>query len=192
MTAVWIVVALVGGVGAGWLVRKAMASGSLESAEARAARTLAEAEREAESRVRDALQEVKDEIAGMRREADEDVRGRREEIRKREETLSRREEALEARLGEIDQRDRGLQAVRQEVETIRTGLEQDAQKHRAELERVSRLTAQEAKEALMGTVVEHAKRDAMGTVREIEQQAREEGERRARKIVTLAIQRVAT
>ena len=192
MTAVWIVVALVAGVAAGWFVRRMMASGRLESAETRAARTLADAEREAETKVRDALQEVKDEIAGMRREAEEDVRTRREETRQREETLSRREEALEARLAEIDQRDRDLQVRREDVETVRAGLEQTNQELRVELERVARFTAQEAKEALVGQVVEHAKRDAMGTVREIEQQAREEGERRARKIVTLAIQRVAS
>src|SRR6185437_3295555 len=57
---------------------------------------------------------------------------------------------------------------------------------------VSRLTAQEARETLMTQLVDDAKRDAMSTVREIEQRAREEGEERARKIVTIAIQRVAS
>ena len=52
------------------------------------------------------------------------------------------------------------------------------------------MTAQEAREALMGQMVDDAKRDAMAQVREIEQRAREEGEQRARKIVTIAIQRV--
>src|SRR5207247_6166440 len=60
------------------------------------------------------------------------------------------------------------------------------------LERVGRMTTQEAKDALVAHVVDDAKRDAMATVREIEQRAREEGERRARKIVTIAIQRVAS
>ena len=192
MTAVWIVLALVAGIAAGWLVRRSFVSGRVESAEARAARTVADAEREAETRVRSALAEVKDEIAAMRREAEEDIRARREEARARDEALARREQSIDARLTELDQRDRDLQHRRDELEAMKAGLERSAQEHRAELERVARLTAQEAKEALMAQIVDEAKREAMGTVREIEQQAREEGERRARKIVTLAIQRTAS
>jgi ribonuclease Y len=75
---------------------------------------------------------------------------------------------------------------------MRGEIERAGAQHRMELERVSRMTAQEAKESLMQQLVGNAKRDAMGQVREIEQAAREEGERRARKIVTIAIQRVAS
>jgi ribonuclease Y len=75
---------------------------------------------------------------------------------------------------------------------MRGGLEKAAAEHRQELERISHLTASEARESLVAQVVDEAKRDAMATVREIEQQAREEGEKRARKIVTIAIQRVAS
>ena len=192
MTTVWIVVALLAGIAAGWLLRRVMASGNLDSAEARATRMMDEAEREAETKVREALLEVKEEIAGMRREAEEDIRQRREESRVRDETLARRDEALEIRVREVSERERDAAARREEAEALRERLEQLTREQSAELERVARLTAQEAKEALMVQIVDQAKRDAMGSVREIEERAREEGDRRARKIVTLAIQRVAS
>jgi ribonuclease Y len=85
----------------------------------------------------------------------------------------------------MDDRDKKLQKVRQQ-------LEQAAEQHRQQLEAVARMTSQEAREALVTQVVDEAKRQAMATVREIENRAREEGEERARKIVTIAIQRVAS
>ncbi|MCA1726676.1 MAG: ribonuclease Y, partial [Actinobacteria bacterium] len=103
-----------------------------------------------------------------------------------------REQSADARLAELDQREREAQQRREELEAMKARLEQSAVEHRGELERVARLTAAEAKEALMAQIVDEAKRGAMAAVREIEQQAREEGERRARKIVTLAIQRTAS
>ncbi|MDP9295912.1 MAG: ribonuclease Y [Actinomycetota bacterium] len=185
-------VALIVGILVGVVVRKMIAAGQAQSAESRAQRVILDAQREAETVVRQALVEVKDEIAGMRREAEVDVRTRREEVQRRESTLAQREEAIDSKLGEagrrekeLDQRDRGLESVRAE-------LEHAAEVHRQRLETVAHMTAQEAKESLMGQIVDEAKRDAMSTVRDLEQRAREEGEERARKIVTIAIQRVAS
>jgi ribonucrease Y len=185
-------VALAAGVGIGYLVRKSMASRRLGDAEERASRLVADAEREAEDTVRRSLLEVKEEMAGMRREAEEDVRSRREESRRREGRLARREEELDRRTGELRKVERSLGERDRELDRAREGLARAADEHRRQLERVARLTAQEAKEALIGQLVDQAKRDAMAQVREIEQRAREEAEERARKIVTIAIQRVAS
>src|SRR5919197_2241578 len=186
------IAALVAGAAGGLAVYRAIASRRVESAESRAARLVADAEQEAESKVRQALMEVKDEISGMRREAEAVVKARREEIKRGQERLSRREEATEAKMAELAAREQKIDRADREVGKLRAEAERLTAEQRRELERVSRLTAQEAKEALMGQIVDHAKRDAMATVREIEQQAREEGEKRARKIVTIAIQRVAS
>jgi ribonuclease Y len=180
------------GAGVALVIRKSVMSRRLATAEARAARVVADAEMEAEVRVRQALVEVKEEISAMRRDAEHDVRARREEVQRTEERLSRRETGLEARSAEMASRESRLEQVTRDLDSTRHDLEQAAAAQRRELERVSRLTAQEAKEALMSQIVDTAKRDAMSTVREIEQQAREEGEKRARKIVTIAIQRVAS
>ncbi|MGH2660895.1 MAG: ribonuclease Y [Actinomycetota bacterium] len=186
------IVAVVAGVLLGFLVRAAFAQTRAQSAESRAQKVVLEAEREAEKLVRDALGQVTEEIGAMRRDADEEIRSRREEVKRGEQRMSKKEEALEskltdveARATELDDRDAKLQKVRQQ-------LEQAAEQHRRQLEAVARMTAQEAREALVTQVVDEAKRQAMTTVREIEQRAREEGEGRARKIVTIAIQRVAS
>ena len=186
------VVALGLGVAVGLAARNAIVSRRILTAEARAAKLVADAEREAEVRVRQALVEVKEEISGMRRGAEEDVRSRRDEIQRIEERLTKREAAVEARAASLDQEERRIRDTDQQLASLRIDLERASAEQRSELERVSRLTTQEAKEALIAQVVDSAKREAMGAVREIEQQAREEGERRARKIVTIAIQRVAS
>src|ERR687888_47099 len=186
------IAALVAGAAGGLAVYRAIASRRVETAESRAAKLVADAEQEAESKVRQALMEVKDEISGMRREAEADVKARREEIKRGEERLSRREEATEAKMAELAAREQKIDRADREMGKLRAEAERLTAEQRRELERVSRLTAQEAKETLMSQVVGQAKRDAMATVREIEQQAREEGEKRARKIVTIAIQRVAS
>ena len=186
------VVALGLGVAVGLAARNAIVSRRILPAEARAAKLVADAEREAEVRVRQALVEVKEEISGMRRGAEEDVRSRRDEIQRIEERLNKREAAVEARAASLDQEERRIRDTDQQLASLRIDLERASAEQRSELERVSRLTTQEAKEVLIAQVVDSAKREAMGAVREIEQQAREEGERRARKIVTIAIQRVAS
>ncbi len=185
-------VALGVGVAIGLAARNAMVSKRMLTAEGRAAKLVADAEREAEVRVRQALVEVKEEISAMRRDAEEDVRVRREEVKHNEERLSRREATAEAKLAELESREKRIEKTNQELTLLREGLDQAAAEERRELERISRLTAQEAKEVLVAQIVDSAKRDAMASVREIEQLAREEGEKRARKIVTIAIQRVAS
>jgi ribonucrease Y len=184
--------ALVVGIAIGFVIRKFTGGRRLADAQTRARKLVADAEREAETTVREALVEVKDEIAGMRKEAEEDIRTRRDEIRKREGRLAEREEGLDRKLTELRQQEQSLGDRNRRLEATQQELARAAEFHRRELERVARLTAQEAKDALMAQLVDDSKREAMGTVREIEQRAREEGMERARKIVAIAIQRVAS
>jgi ribonuclease Y len=178
------VVALALGVAIGFVVRRAVARSQVESAEGRAQKVILEAEREAERLTREALVEAKDEIGALRRETEEDVRSRREEVKRQEERLTQKERAIDRKVDEADRRSEELDDRDHRLQLVRQQLEQSAVQHRAALERIARMTASEAKEALRTQVVDEAKREAMGTVREIEQ--------RARKIVTIAIQRVAS
>jgi ribonuclease Y len=186
------VVALVVGVAVGFVVRKAMAQSQAQSAESRAQKVVLDAEREAEQVVRTALVEVKDEIGAMRREAEDEIRTRREELTRQESRLGQKEETVERKLAELDRRSGEMDDRDRQLQKVRQHLEHAAEQHRQRLESVAQMTSQEAREALMAQVVEEAKRSAMAHVREIEQHAREEGEERARKIVTIAIQRVAS
>jgi len=186
------VVALILGVAIGFLVRKTMAQSQAQSAETRAQKVVLDAEREAEQVVHQALVEVKEEIGAMRREAEEEVRIRRDELARQEARLTQKEESVERKLAEVDRRSTEMDDRDLQLQKVRQHLEQAAEQHRQRLERVAQMTSQEAREALMAQVVDEAKRSAMAQVREIEQRAREEGEERARKVVTIAIQRVAS
>jgi ribonucrease Y len=168
------VAALVAGGAAGFLIRKTIAASNAQSVEARAQKLLIEAEQEAAATRRQGLQEVRAEAATVRKETENDLRVRREEVHR-----------LEERSTELDERDEKLSFVREQLEA-------SAEQHRAELERIGAMTSSEAKEHLISQIVDEAKRHAMAQVREIEQRAREEGEERARKVLTIAIQRVAS
>jgi ribonuclease Y len=186
------IAAFAAGLVVGFLARKAIAASNAQSLEARSQKMLLESEREADAEAKRLIQEAKEEIATTRREVDEDLRARREEVARSErrtnevaEEVRAKATTLESRSGDLDRRDEKLTYVREQ-------LEKAADLHRAQLEKIARMTSGEAKEQLLLQVVDEAKRAAMGQVREIEQRAREEGEERARKVVTIAIQRVAS
>ena len=185
-------VALIVGGLIGFAVRRALGARQVLGAEVRAERLLADAQREAERTTREALVEAKDQIGSLRRETEEDLRTRREDAARLESRLLAREESLDRKLEDVERRAEELADRDGKLRLVREQLEQAAGEHRAALERIARLTTQEAKEAIVAQVVEQARREAMVSVRELEQRAREEGEQRARKIVTTAIQRVAT
>ena len=186
------IVGLVLGFGAGFLYRKSVAASNAMSIEARAQQLLLDTQRDADSAAKRTLQDAKDEASAMRREGEEDLRGRRDELARQERRMTEEQEELrlkgariEARATELDERDEKLTYVR-------TQLEKATDLHRAQLEKIAGMTSLEARDHLTGQVIAEAKRVAMSQVREIEQRAREEGEERARKIVTIAIQRVAS
>jgi len=192
MTWLFVALALAVGIGAGFVIYKLVASSRVQTAESRAQKLVLDAEREAQTKVQESLLEVKQEVAALRREAEEDIRSRREEIKRQEERLARKDDGVEQKESELSRREQEARKRDGDLERIRGQLEKAAEYQQRELESVARMTAQEAREVLQGRIVGDAKRAAMQTVREIEEQAREEGEERARKIVTIAIQRVAS
>src|SRR5207245_2643282 len=129
----------------GLVARNAIVSNRMRTAEVRAAKLVSDAELEAETKVRTSLLEVKEEISGMRRASEEDLRIRREEIQRNEERLARREQATEERMTQVADREKELQRIGLSLTTLKAQLEQAGEEHRRELERVSRMTVQEAK-----------------------------------------------
>jgi ribonucrease Y len=180
------------GFAAGFLYRKSIAAGNAQSIESRAQKLVLDAEREADLASKRALGEAKTEIATIRREADEDIRARREELGRQERRMGEAEAELKARAERVDVRGSDLEEREERLTYVRTQLERATELHRAQLEKIAGLTSTEARDQLVAQIVDDAKRAAMSQVREIEQRAREEGQERARKIVTIAIQRVAS
>jgi ribonuclease Y len=187
-----LVLGLVAGAGAGYAVRKVMAEREATSAEARAKTVLQEAQRDAEAAKREALVEAKDEVFRMRSEAESDIKRRAAEIDKKEDRIAQREATLDSRGSSLDRKEQAIETKESEIVGVRQELDKVAQRARVELERVAGMTAQDAKQGLIEQIQEEAKRDAMVIVRDVEAQAREEADKRARKITAIAMQRVAS
>jgi len=177
---------------AGFLYRKTIAASNAHSVESQAQKALLAAQQEAAQSLKQAVDDAKEQATSIRREAEEDVRARRDEIARIERRITESEEEIRSknagvstRTGELDQREERLTYVREQ-------LERATELHRAQLEKIAGMTSTEARDQLMSQILDEAKRHAMSQVREIEQRAREEGEERARKVVTIAIQRVAS
>jgi ribonuclease Y len=201
--AVVAVVAILLGFAVGVVYQRKQATSLLGSAEDQARALVEDARRQAETIRREAAVEARDEALKLRQAAEADAlklrqeveseaRGRLVEAQRREERLLAREEALEGKVSMLDQREAGLHQRERALDAQRQALDAASEEHRRRLEQVAAMTAAEAKAILVRQIEDEAKRDAMALVRDLEQHAREEAERRARKIVTLAIQRVAS
>jgi ribonucrease Y len=140
-----------------------------------------------------------DKAAQASRDADEELRAVRDESRelradleRREARLAEREARLDTEFGKLDERAAGLDKVRQDLDGRRADLDRLGEERRAVLEQTAGLTADQAKAELVAGIQNQAKREAALLVRDTENAARRDGEQRARRIVTLAIQRVAS
>ena len=148
------------------------------------------AESDAQSIVQRAIQDA-DQAAQGRREVEEEIRAVKDEVRELRSDLERRELRLADREQRLDTELRRIEVRSQALDDLKHEIDQAEVALRSELERVSGLTAEQAKAELVTTIETQAKREAVLIVRDIEHEARSEGDMRARKIVTLAIQRVA-
>ena len=176
----------------------AAAQRTLEEAGQEADQVRARAQAEAAAIVREAGL-ASDKAAQASRDAEEELRAVRVEARdlradleRREARLAERESRLDAEFGKLDERSASLDQVRSDLETRRADLDRLDEERRQVLEQTAGLTADQAKAELVTGIQNQAKREAALLVRETENAARRDGEERARRIVTLAIQRVAS
>ena len=156
-------------------------------AESDAAAIVSRAEAAAEQSAQ-ARHEVENEIRAVK----EEVKHLRSDLERREARLAEREQRLDEEARKIDQRSGDLDLVQQDINRQRAELEQLDDQRRAVLERAASLTADQAKAELVAGIANQAKREAALIVRDIEAEAQRDGQHRARRIVTLAIQRVAS
>src|SRR6478609_11874813 len=173
-------------------------SAARDRAAAEAEHIRTRAQTEATGIVERARQEAEQAAQG-RREVEEEIRAVKDEVRelrgdleRRETRLADREQRLDEELKRIEDRAQALSQRKQDLDRRAAELDKLDADRSKELERVAGLTSDAAKVELVATIENQAKREAALIVRGIEHEARSEGEKRARKIVTLAIQRVAT
>lgn len=157
-----------------------------------------EAKREAEALKKEALLEAKDETHKLRSEAESDVRERRVELQKqenrylqREENLDRKDDSLNKREASLERKDNALTERQQHIEQMEGKVAELVAKQETELERISALTREEAKGILLHQVENELATDIAVMTKESETRAKEESDKKAREILSLAIQRFA-
>ena len=180
-------VAAIVGFGIALLLRRSFALASETTARANADRLLAEAR----ARQNQIILEAKDEALKVAKNAELENRERRAELQRYEGRLDKKDEQLDQKIAQVDERDRRLGQKEQELEGERGKIAQLQDEQRTELARVASLTMEEARGLLLDRVEEEM-RDITGRkVRELEIEARERADERARDIITMALQRYA-
>jgi ribonuclease Y len=200
-TAVWILISiLLATVGAvvGFFVRKSIAEAKINGAANEAKRIIDEANREAEALKKEALLEAKDEIHTLRTEAELEIRDRRSELQKqenrlmqKEENLDRKDETLDKREQQLEKKEESLVARQQQIEELESKVGELVQKQQTELERISNLTREQAKAIILGKVESEVSHEIAVMVKESEVRAKEEADKKAKEILSLAMQRCA-
>jgi ribonucrease Y len=187
VAAVVAAIAAVGGIAIGLLARRVLGGRSVKHAEHYAERLVADAR----AKQKEIVLEGKDEALHLRRAAEEEAREQRATMQRTERRLLDREEALDRKLEAFEAREETLAARHLELEAELQRARDLQARQLAELERVSGLTVAEARDGLIGQIVDEAQAEAQHRVREIERHAREEGDDRARRVLTTVMQRIA-
>ena len=179
------------GVVIGYAYRKNVAEAKIAKAEDAVRTMLDDAQKKAEEIRKEKELEAKEEIIKLRTEAEKENRDRRNELQRTERRLFQREESLDKKIEAVEAREQSLNQRSAKVDQREADAEALVAQQEKELERISGLTVDSAKEMLLQRVEEEARHDAAILLRDIEQKTKEEADRKARNIVTLAIQRCA-
>ncbi len=188
---VLIILALAAGAAAGFLYRQKVMEKKIGRTEEYANNLLTEATHKAEEKKKEAILEAKEEVIRLRSELDKEVRDRRSEVTKQERRVTQREETLDKKMDNLEAREESLNEKYKEAERIEAEARQIHDQQQAELERISNMTMEEAKDILVARVQKDAYHDAAVMVRDIESRAKEEADKKARNIISLAIQKCA-
>ncbi|XJZ28569.1 ribonuclease Y [Bacillota bacterium Lsc_1132] len=198
ITIISILLGLFVGAVVGYFIRKSIAGAKIAGAKSAAEQILEDAKREADSLKKEALLEAKDEIHKLRTEAEREVRERRNELQKqenrllqREENLDRKDETLNKREALLEKKDDSLTKRQQHIEEMESKVDELVQTQQAELERISSLTREEAKAIILERTEKELAYDLAVMIKENETRVKEEADKKAKEILSLAIQRCA-
>ena len=161
------------------------------NANERAREIIDEALKAAETKKKEALLEVKEESLKTKNELEKETKERRAEIQKYEKRVLSKEETLDRKIEAVEKRDLGITRKEEELGKMKQKVDELEQKRQQELERISGLTSEQAKEYLLKTVEDEVKHDTAVMVKTLESRAKEEADKKAKELVVNAIQRCA-
>ena len=182
---------LVVGAVIGYFLYRYVSAERIKSATARAEDIVQNAERTVEQMRYQVELQTKEEQVRLRDELEQETNTRRRDLRRQEERLQRRQETLDRKLEDLENRDKSLQKRQKSLDKRTADLEKTETQQQRELERISGLSPDEAKQLLLDSVRDETRQDMARVIREVEAEAQSEADRRARKLITMAIQRVA-
>ena len=179
------------GAAGGYLYRKQAGEKKIGRTEEYARNLLEDAQRKADEKKKETILEAKEEVLRLKTELDRECRERRAEVQRSERRILQREESLDKKQDALESREEALGKRQNELQKMQEDIENDKQRQVAEMERIAGMTQDEACQMLVSRIQKDAYHDAAAMVREIETRAREEGEKKARNIIALAIQKCA-
>ena len=189
---------LIVGIVVGYLIRKSIAEAKISSAESLAKQIVEEARRNAEAAKKEALLEAKEESHKFRQQVEEELRERRLEIQRQEDRLIQKEEILDNKSVTLDKRELSLEAreqtlaeKQQQIEEMESKVEAMLVEQHSELERISGYTTDQAKQVILTRVENELKQETAMMIKEAENRAKEEADKKAKNILSLALQRCA-
>ena len=186
-----VIVAAFVGAGIGYVMRKRTAESQIGSAEAEAKRIVDDAAQRGETKKKEALLEAKEDIHRLRQELDRETKERRSELQRQERRVVQKEENLDRKLDSIEKREESLSRKEARLDKSQAAVNEMHEQQKAELERISGLTAEEARTTLMAEAEEELKHEKAMKIKEYEQQTKDEADKKAREILSTAIQRCA-
>lgn len=179
------------GAAAGYFIRKNIAEAKIAAAEDAARKIIEDADKAGEAKKKEALLEAKEEIHKSRSELDREVKERRNELQRLERRLVQKEENLDRKIDSLEKKEENLSRKEADLDKSQDKINDLYAKQLAELERLSGLTSEEARNLLLSNVEEEIKHETAMLIKDLEQQAKEEADKKAREIISLAIQRCA-
>jgi ribonuclease Y len=191
MSIIAAVVAVIIGLGGGYLFRKNVAEGKLNTAEAKAAAMIKEAERASEAKKKETLLEAKEEIHRLRSEMERENKERRLDLQRQERRVVQKEENLDKKIDAFEKKEEHLTLKETKLNATQEKVDALYQRQLQELERLSGLSSEDAKKELLQAVEDDVKHDAAIMIKDMEQEAKDTADAKAREIISLAIQRCA-
>jgi len=175
----------------GYFIRKSIAEAKIQSAEEEAKKIRETAGREAESKKREIILEAKELAHNLKEEIDKETQKRRSEIQRLENRLMHKEESLDRRTETLDRKEQSVRDKENYLSNAEKEITTIKEKQTDTLEKISNFTRSEAKEYLFKQVEEELEHEFAKMIKEKEANAKEEAEKKAREVVSLAIQRCA-
>ena len=185
------IIALIVGALIGYIYRKNVGEKAIGSAEQKARNLILDAENKSETMKKETILEAKEEAHRLRTEAERDARERRAELQRAERRLIQKEEALDKKTANIERKEESITQKEQILINKQKELDSFIDRQIEELERISGYTAEEAKAILLANIEKDVRHDASIMIKEIESKAKEEADKKAKYIITGAIQRCA-